>query len=256
MKPVRVRLRAAGVGRGGGRAARRARRRGQGAGRRPEPRADAEHAARPALRVVDVNRLPLGEVATTTARGGSARSSARPTAGCSRSRSWRSAYRTSATSSRATAERSAGRSPTRTPPPNWRCADGARRLGRDERRPDASGRGVFRHALHHGARTRRAARRDALAGGRSRRSATRSRRSPSGTATSRCAWQRRRVARRDCASQSARSSTGPTVLAVDPERPGESAAEQVEPWGSLHASADYLRNLVRVVVDRVVERVK
>jgi CO/xanthine dehydrogenase FAD-binding subunit len=47
----------------------------------------------------------------------------------------------------------------------------------------------------------------------------------------------------------------PTVLAVDPERPGESAAEQVEPWGSLHASADYLRNLVRVLVDSVVERV-
>jgi CO/xanthine dehydrogenase FAD-binding subunit len=47
----------------------------------------------------------------------------------------------------------------------------------------------------------------------------------------------------------------PTVLVVDPERPGESAAEQVEPWGSLHGSADYLRNLVRVLVDRVVERV-
>jgi CO/xanthine dehydrogenase FAD-binding subunit len=47
----------------------------------------------------------------------------------------------------------------------------------------------------------------------------------------------------------------PTVLTVDPDRPGESAAAQVEPWGSLHASADYLRNLVRVVVDRVVERV-
>jgi 2-furoyl-CoA dehydrogenase FAD binding subunit len=47
----------------------------------------------------------------------------------------------------------------------------------------------------------------------------------------------------------------PTVLAVDPECPGESAAEQVEPWGSLHASADYLRNLVRVLVDSVVERV-
>jgi CO/xanthine dehydrogenase FAD-binding subunit len=48
----------------------------------------------------------------------------------------------------------------------------------------------------------------------------------------------------------------PTVLAVDPERPGESAAEQVEPWGSLHASVDYLRNLVRVLVDSVVERVR
>jgi len=47
----------------------------------------------------------------------------------------------------------------------------------------------------------------------------------------------------------------PTLLAVDPETPGESAAEQVEPWGSLHASADYLRHLTRVLVDRVVERV-
>ena len=48
----------------------------------------------------------------------------------------------------------------------------------------------------------------------------------------------------------------PTLLAVDPERPGESAAEQVEPWGNLHASADYLRHLVRVLVDRVAERVR
>jgi CO/xanthine dehydrogenase FAD-binding subunit len=48
----------------------------------------------------------------------------------------------------------------------------------------------------------------------------------------------------------------PTLLAVDPERPGESAAEQVEPWGSLHASADYLRHLVHILVDRAVERVR
>jgi 2-furoyl-CoA dehydrogenase FAD binding subunit len=47
----------------------------------------------------------------------------------------------------------------------------------------------------------------------------------------------------------------PTLLAVDPERPGESAAEQVEPWGNLHASGDYLRQLVRVLVDRAAERV-
>lgn len=44
----------------------------------------------------------------------------------------------------------------------------------------------------------------------------------------------------------------PTLLEVDPEHPGESAAEKVEPWGSIHASPDYLRNLVRVLVDRVV----
>jgi 2-furoyl-CoA dehydrogenase FAD binding subunit len=44
----------------------------------------------------------------------------------------------------------------------------------------------------------------------------------------------------------------PTMLAVDPERPGESAAAQIEPWGNLHASADYLTQLVRVLVDRAV----
>ena len=48
----------------------------------------------------------------------------------------------------------------------------------------------------------------------------------------------------------------PTLLVLDPERPGASAAEQVEPWGNLHASPEYLRQLTRVVVDRVVERVK
>ena len=48
----------------------------------------------------------------------------------------------------------------------------------------------------------------------------------------------------------------PTVIEVEPERPGESAAEQVAPWGTLHASPDYLRQLVRVLVDRVVERVR
>jgi len=48
----------------------------------------------------------------------------------------------------------------------------------------------------------------------------------------------------------------PTVVEVDPERPGESAAEQVEPWGSIHASPDYLRQLVRVLVDRVVAQAR
>jgi 2-furoyl-CoA dehydrogenase FAD binding subunit len=47
----------------------------------------------------------------------------------------------------------------------------------------------------------------------------------------------------------------PTLLDLDPDRPGDSAAQQVEPWGSLHASADYLRALVRTVVDRVARRV-
>jgi 2-furoyl-CoA dehydrogenase FAD binding subunit len=48
----------------------------------------------------------------------------------------------------------------------------------------------------------------------------------------------------------------PTVLEVDPERPGESAANQVDPWGSIHASPAYLRNLVRVLVDRAVRRAR
>jgi CO/xanthine dehydrogenase FAD-binding subunit len=42
----------------------------------------------------------------------------------------------------------------------------------------------------------------------------------------------------------------PTLLDVDPESPGESAAAQVEPWGTVHASPGYLRHLVQVLVDR------
>ena len=48
----------------------------------------------------------------------------------------------------------------------------------------------------------------------------------------------------------------PTVLDVDPSKPGESAAEQVEPWGSVHATPAYLRQLVRVLVDRAVGRAR
>ena len=48
----------------------------------------------------------------------------------------------------------------------------------------------------------------------------------------------------------------PTVIEVDPEAPGESAAAQVEPFGNLHASAAYLRNLVCVLVDRAVSRAR
>jgi 2-furoyl-CoA dehydrogenase FAD binding subunit len=47
----------------------------------------------------------------------------------------------------------------------------------------------------------------------------------------------------------------PMLLEIDPERPGDSAASQVEPWGTLHASAEYLRSLVRTLVDRVAGRV-
>jgi CO/xanthine dehydrogenase FAD-binding subunit len=42
----------------------------------------------------------------------------------------------------------------------------------------------------------------------------------------------------------------PTALEVDADAPGESAAEQVEPWGNMHASPAYQRHLVRVLVDR------
>jgi 2-furoyl-CoA dehydrogenase FAD binding subunit len=45
----------------------------------------------------------------------------------------------------------------------------------------------------------------------------------------------------------------PTLLAVDPEAPGASAAEQVDPADTLHASGRYLRELTRVLVDRAVE---
>jgi 2-furoyl-CoA dehydrogenase FAD binding subunit len=48
----------------------------------------------------------------------------------------------------------------------------------------------------------------------------------------------------------------PTILDVDPDAPGESAAAQVAPFGNLHASAPYLRNLVRVLVDRAVARAR
>jgi len=48
----------------------------------------------------------------------------------------------------------------------------------------------------------------------------------------------------------------PTVLEVDPEHPGESAAAQVEPWGNIHASPAYLKQLVRVLVDRAVTRAR
>jgi 2-furoyl-CoA dehydrogenase FAD binding subunit len=44
----------------------------------------------------------------------------------------------------------------------------------------------------------------------------------------------------------------PTLLEVDPQAPGESAAAQVEPWGNVHASPAYLKHLVRVLVDRAV----
>jgi CO/xanthine dehydrogenase FAD-binding subunit len=48
----------------------------------------------------------------------------------------------------------------------------------------------------------------------------------------------------------------PTLVEVDPERPGESAAAQVEPWGTMHASPAYLRQLVRELVDRAVTRAR
>jgi 2-furoyl-CoA dehydrogenase FAD binding subunit len=48
----------------------------------------------------------------------------------------------------------------------------------------------------------------------------------------------------------------PGVLDVDPEHPGDSAAEQIEPWSSIHASVEYQRQLVRVLVDRAAARAR
>jgi CO/xanthine dehydrogenase FAD-binding subunit len=48
----------------------------------------------------------------------------------------------------------------------------------------------------------------------------------------------------------------PTLLDVDPDDPGRSAAGQVEPFGNLHASAGYQRHLVGVLVDRAVARAR
>jgi len=48
----------------------------------------------------------------------------------------------------------------------------------------------------------------------------------------------------------------PALIDVDPDAPGESAAAQVEPFDNLHASGKYLRNLVRVLVDRAVARAR
>jgi len=44
----------------------------------------------------------------------------------------------------------------------------------------------------------------------------------------------------------------PTLLDVDPEHPGASAAEQLDPTDTLHASGRYLRHLVAELVDRAV----
>jgi 2-furoyl-CoA dehydrogenase FAD binding subunit len=48
----------------------------------------------------------------------------------------------------------------------------------------------------------------------------------------------------------------PTLLEVDQEDPGPSAAAQVEPWGNLHATPTYLKHLVNVLVDRAVVRAR
>jgi 2-furoyl-CoA dehydrogenase FAD binding subunit len=44
----------------------------------------------------------------------------------------------------------------------------------------------------------------------------------------------------------------PTLVDVDPDAPGESAAAQVEPWDTVHATRAYLTHVVRVLVDRAV----
>ena len=44
----------------------------------------------------------------------------------------------------------------------------------------------------------------------------------------------------------------PTLLEVDPERPGASAAQQVDPADTLHATGQYLRRVTEVLVDRAI----
>jgi carbon-monoxide dehydrogenase medium subunit len=48
----------------------------------------------------------------------------------------------------------------------------------------------------------------------------------------------------------------PTLVEVELDHPGESAAAQVEPWGNVHASPAHLKQLVRVLVDRAVARAR
>ena len=86
---------------------------------------------------------------------------------------------------------------------------------------------------------------------------------------SHAAWEKNQHARRNPAAIPAAAACGselrvavgavvdrPTVLEIDPDAPGASAAAQVEPFSNLHASASYLRNLVRVLVDRAVSRAR
>jgi 2-furoyl-CoA dehydrogenase FAD binding subunit len=51
-------------------------------------------------------------------------------------------------------------------------------------------------------------------------------------------------------------SERPLLLEVDPEHPGASAAAQVEPWGTVHASPAYLKQLVLVLVERAVAQAR
>ena len=76
------------------------------------------------------------------------------------------------------------------------------------------------------------------------------------TATTRSAWPLPAPEETTSASSSAPSLPCRRCSRVDPERPGESAAVPIEPWGSIHASPDYLRHLVHVLVDRVVGRAR
>ena len=131
---------------------------------------------------------------------------------------------------------------------------GDRRVGSGRR--EIARRGALPRPVHDRARAGRAPRRDGLAASSAGDEDSRSRSSPSAAATTRSAWPPRASAATSSASSSGPSRRRPTVLEVDPEHPGESAAAQVEPWGSIHASPDYLRQLVRVLVDRVVARAR
>ena len=123
------------------------------------------------------------------------------------------------------------------------------------RREIRCGRAVPR-PIHDRARAGRARRGDRVAGSGREATGSPSLSSHSVAATSRSAWPPL-TSERDAMRVVVGSVTPtPTVLEVDPEHPGESAAGQVEPWGSIHASPDYLRHLVRVLVDHVVARAR
>ena len=215
---------------------------------------------RPSL-LVDVNHV----AELDTCRGGRGvargrrRRSARPTRACAHTHCSPRSFPTSATPRPGTAGRSAARSRTRmrrlssrsrsSLPEGPSCARSAEAGDRYPPTSSSWGR-TRRHSRSTSCSSRRPGRPRPTA------RASPSRSSRSAVATTRSAWPPR-VSRDDELRVVVGSVTAePTVLDVDPDEPGESAAALVEPWGSVHASPAYLRQLVRVLVDRAVARAR